>query len=83
VRGKSGNLDRLRRMHLPLNGKTQSISTGTRRSRYIGRGDTERARSHVREHLLGTLNLLNALREKNLEGELPENFSLEADDGVW
>jgi DNA-binding GntR family transcriptional regulator len=79
MRSKSGNLDRLRRMHLPLNGKAQSILDGhTQIAHYIGEGDAEMARSHVRQHLSGTLQILNALREQKLEGVLPENCSLEA-----
>jgi DNA-binding FadR family transcriptional regulator len=79
MRSKSGNLDRLRRMHLPMNGKAQSIlDEHTQIAHYIGQGDAEKARDHVREHLSGTLHVLNALREKNLDDLLPENYSLEA-----
>ena len=79
MRSKSGNLDRLRRMHLPLNGKAQSIlDEHTQIARYIGAGDAEKARNHVRQHLSGTLNVLNALREKNLEDVLPESYKPEA-----
>jgi DNA-binding GntR family transcriptional regulator len=79
MRSKSGNLDRLRRMHLPLNNKAQSIlDQHTQIAHYIGQGDAEKARNHVREHLSGTLHVLNALREKNLDDLLPENYSPEA-----
>jgi DNA-binding GntR family transcriptional regulator len=79
MRSKSGNLDRLRRMHLPLNGKAQSIlDEHTQIALHIGAGEHEKARSHVREHLSGTLQILNTLRENKLEDVLPENYSPEA-----
>jgi DNA-binding GntR family transcriptional regulator len=79
MRSKSGNLDRLRRLHLPVKGKAHSIlDEHTQIARYIGAGDAEEARTHVREHLSGTLGILNALREKNLEDTLPEDYSPEA-----
>lgn len=79
MRSKSGNLDRLRRMHLPLNGKAQSIlDQHTKIARHIGAGDAEQARNHVRQHLSGTLHILNALRDQKLEVVLPENYLPEA-----
>jgi DNA-binding GntR family transcriptional regulator len=76
MRRKSGNLDRLRRMHLSLNGKAESIlAQHTQIARHIGAGDVEQARAHVRAHLSGTLRVLDSLREKNLD-DLPATWSL-------
>jgi DNA-binding GntR family transcriptional regulator len=78
VRSKSGNLDRLRRLHLPVQGKAHAIlDDHTQIARYIGSGDQEKARQHVRDHLSGTLHILNVLRENNLVDKLPENYSTE------
>lgn len=76
MRSKSGNLDRLRRLHLHLNGKAQSIlDQHTKIAHYIGLGDAEAARRHVREHLSGTLHILNSLQEQSLGDVLPEDYS--------
>lgn len=79
MRSKSGNLDRLRRLHLSLNGKAQSILEEHKKiARYIGDGDAGKARDWVRHHLSGTLHILNALRHKNLGRLLPDDYSPEA-----
>jgi DNA-binding GntR family transcriptional regulator len=63
MRSRSGNLDRLRRMHMPLNGKTQSIlhDHGEILAAIEAR-DPARGERYVREHLSGTLSELTALR---------------------
>jgi DNA-binding GntR family transcriptional regulator len=72
VRNLSGNLDRLRRMHLPLNNKAQSIvSQHAEIARSIGLGDHERAQAAIRTHLSGTLSELDALRVKYPDYVLP------------
>lgn len=65
MRGRSGNMDRLRRLHLPLNGKADSIlKDHADIADAIGKGDPARAEASVRRHLSGTLSELNALREQ-------------------
>jgi DNA-binding GntR family transcriptional regulator len=72
VRHLSGNLDRLRRLHLPLNNKAQSIiAEHAEIARAIGLGDPARAQAAVRTHLSGTLSELNALRDKYPDYVLP------------
>ncbi|MBB3219487.1 GntR family transcriptional regulator [Pseudoduganella umbonata] len=72
LRDGSGNLDRLRRLHLPLNGKAQSIlEQHAEIARAIGDGDPARAQSWVRAHLSGTLSELDALRERYPDFVLP------------
>jgi DNA-binding GntR family transcriptional regulator len=72
LRDGSGNLDRLRRLHLPLNGKARSIlEQHTEIARAIGDGDAARAQSWVRQHLSGTLSELDALRERYPDFVLP------------
>jgi DNA-binding GntR family transcriptional regulator len=61
----SGNLDRLRRLHLPLTGKAQSVlEQHAGIAAAIAEGDTAGAQAWVRKHLSGTLagldNLANA-----------------------
>lgn len=76
MRSSSGNLDRLRRLHLPLNGKAQSIlQQHTEIAHCIGEGDAIKAQSCVRRHLSGTLVVLNALKEKYPDNVLPEDYS--------
>lgn len=63
MRSRSGNLDRLRRLHLPVNGKARSIlAQHTQMARCIGRGDGAGAQALVRTHLSGTMSALEALR---------------------
>jgi DNA-binding GntR family transcriptional regulator len=72
VRGLSGNLDRLRRLHLPLNNKAHSImAQHTEITLAIGLGDAARAHAALRDHLSGTLSELGTLRDKYPEYVLP------------
>jgi DNA-binding GntR family transcriptional regulator len=65
MRGRSGNMDRLRRLHLPLNGKADSIlKDHADIADAIAKSDPVRAEASVRRHLSGTLSELNALREQ-------------------
>ncbi len=75
MRSRSGNLDRLRRLHLPLNGKAQSIlDQHAQIVHAIGRGDVAAAQQHVRTHLSGTLNAIDALRSRYPELLLPADY---------
>ncbi|MEW7847630.1 GntR family transcriptional regulator [Massilia aurea] len=75
MRSRSGNLDRLRRLHLPLNGKAQSIlAEHTRIARAIERGDAPGAQESVRIHLSGTLNAIDALRTRYPDLVLPVDY---------
>ena len=72
VRRLSGNLDRLRRLHLPLNSKAQRIlDDHSEIADAIAAGNSEQARNAVRRHLSGTLWELDALREKYPDFVLP------------
>ncbi len=72
LRDGSGNLDRLRRLHLPLNGKARSIiEEHGQIARAIGDGDAARAQQWVRQHLSGTLSELDALRAQYPDFMLP------------
>ncbi|WP_414650281.1 GntR family transcriptional regulator [Duganella sp.] len=72
VRRLSGNLDRLRRLHLPLNSKARRILDDHGEiAGAIAAGASERARDAVRRHLSGTLSELDALREKYPDFVLP------------
>ena len=76
MRSASGNLDRLRRMHLPLSRKAESIlDQHTQIARCIGAGDAPGAQGIVRVHLSGTLNALDALRERYPDLMLPADFA--------
>ena len=76
MRKNSGNLDRLRRLHLPLIGKAKSIlAEHTRIARCIGRGDGAGAQAQVRTHLSGTLNALEALRKQFPGMILPSDYT--------
>lgn len=76
MRSASGNLDRLRRMHLPLSRKAESIlDQHTQIARCIGAGDAAGAQQLVRVHLSGTLNALDALRERYPALMLPADFA--------
>jgi DNA-binding GntR family transcriptional regulator len=76
MRSASGNLDRLRRMHLPLSRKAESIlEQHTQIARCIGAGDAAGAQQLVRVHLSGTLNALDALRERYPALMLPADFA--------
>lgn len=72
IRAGSGNLDRLRRLHLPVNGKAQSIlEQHTEIAHAIARGDPAQAQLWVRKHLSGTLSELDALRLRYPDFLLP------------
>lgn len=76
MRSCSGNLDRLRRLHLPLSRKAESIlEQHARIARCIGAGDAAGAQEVVREHLSGTLNALDALRERYPDLMLPADYA--------
>jgi DNA-binding GntR family transcriptional regulator len=76
MRSASGNLDRLRRMHLPLSRKAESIlAQHAQIARCIGAGDAAGAQAIVRVHLSGTLNALDALRERYPDLMLPPDFA--------
>ncbi|MGV7207045.1 GntR family transcriptional regulator [Oxalobacteraceae bacterium A2-2] len=65
IRGASGNLDRLRRLHVPLSGKAQTVlEEHTGIAEAIAKGDPAGAQEWLRKHLSGTLNELNSLRER-------------------
>lgn len=65
MRHRSGNMDRLRRLHLPLNNKSESIlKDHADIANAIGRGDAAAAEAALRRHLSGTLSELDALREQ-------------------
>jgi DNA-binding GntR family transcriptional regulator len=66
VRRRSGHIDRLRRLHLPVQGKGEAIVRDhTRIVEAIARGDTEAAQRRVREHLSGTLSQVDAIRARH------------------
>jgi DNA-binding GntR family transcriptional regulator len=72
IRGASGNLDRLRRLHVPINGKAQAVlEEHAGIARAIGEGDPAGAQVWVRRHLSGTLTELNSLRERYPDYILP------------
>ncbi|SNT34806.1 transcriptional regulator, GntR family [Noviherbaspirillum humi] len=65
VRHRSGNLDRLRRLHVPIPGKTQSI-LGDHAAivQAIAEGDPAAAQQALRRHLSGTLADVARIRER-------------------
>lgn len=76
TRSCSGNLDRLRRMHLPMNGKGRSIlEQHTAIARCIGQGNAAAAANTVRAHLSGTLNAIDLLRERHPDMLLPVDYA--------
>jgi GntR family transcriptional regulator, rspAB operon transcriptional repressor len=71
----SGNLDRLRRLHLPLNGKAQSIlQQHGQIARCVAQGDAAGAQRAVRNHLSGTLQALDVLRARFPDMMLPADY---------
>jgi DNA-binding GntR family transcriptional regulator len=75
MRRCSGNLDRLRRLHLPLNGKALSIlQQHGQIARCIGQGDAAGAQRAVRQHLSGTLHALDVLRARFPDMMLPPDY---------
>jgi DNA-binding GntR family transcriptional regulator len=72
IRGASGNLDRLRRLHVPLNGKAQAVlEEHDGIATAIAEGDPAAAQVWVRRHLSGTLAELDSLRERYPDYILP------------
>lgn len=65
MRAKSGNMDRLRRLHVPLNGKADSVlQEHADLVSAIEQGNAHAAEAVVRRHLSGTMSKLRALRER-------------------
>jgi DNA-binding GntR family transcriptional regulator len=66
VRGRSGHIDRLRRLHLPSLGRAQAILKHHRLiAQAIGDGKPDAAQAHLRVHLSGTLGELAAIRSRH------------------
>lgn len=73
MRSRSGNMDRLRRLHLPLNNKAGSVlEDHTDIVDAIGRGDVEGAAAALRRHLSGTLSELDSLQMQYPDYWVPE-----------
>ncbi|SFB88946.1 GntR family transcriptional regulator [Massilia yuzhufengensis] len=65
MRGRSGNMDRLRRLHLPLTNKAASIlKDHADIAAAIAASDAPRAEAALRRHLSGTMSELDALRRQ-------------------
>lgn len=65
MRSQSGNLDRLKRLHLPLSGKAaQVMADHAAIVAAIAAGDARLAQLKVREHLSGTLARLEEIRAR-------------------
>lgn len=63
IRTRSGQLDRLRHLHLPTPGKTRSVIEEHKRIlRAVAAGRPEEAQKHLRAHLSGTLAQVEALQ---------------------
>lgn len=63
VRRGGGHIDRLRRLHLPVAGKTTAVVRDHARIvDAIEKGDAESAQAALRKHLSGTLNQLEQIR---------------------
>lgn len=72
IRSASGNLDRLRRLHVPVNGKAESVlEQHAGIANAIAEGDAAGAQAWVRKHLSGTLAELGNLRERYPDYMLP------------
>lgn len=66
VRRLSGHIDRLRRLHLPVEGKTEAIvREHTAILDAIERHDPDAAQAALRHHLSGTLNQIEQIRERH------------------
>lgn len=66
VRQRSGHIDRIRRLHLPVAGKMQQIVRDHGMIvRALVAGDAAKAQAHVRDHLSRSLAYSPALREKH------------------
>ncbi len=65
VRRQSGNLDRLRNLHVPIPGKTQRVVRDhIAIVDAIAAGDPQVAQAALREHLSGTLAQLDEIRQR-------------------
>ena len=65
LRQRSGHIDRIRRLHLPVSGKSQEIIRGhTLIVKAISAGDAADARRRMRDHLSSSLAYIPELREK-------------------
>jgi GntR family transcriptional regulator, rspAB operon transcriptional repressor len=65
VRRNAGHVDRLRRLHLPSEGKTQAVVRDHRRIvEAIARQDPQAAQDSLREHLSGTLGQLEDICQR-------------------
>lgn len=65
VRSRSGHLERLRKLHLPTPGKTVRIhSDHSLIVRAIAAGDPDQAQRQLRDHLSGTLGLVDTIRDR-------------------
>jgi DNA-binding GntR family transcriptional regulator len=65
LRLRSGHIDRIRRLHLPVSGKSQEIVRGHGLIvKAISAGDATDARRRMRDHLSSSLAYLPVLREK-------------------
>jgi GntR family transcriptional regulator, rspAB operon transcriptional repressor len=63
VRRRSGHIDRLRRLHLPVEGKTMAVVRDhTEIVDAIEQGDADAAQAALRKHLSGTLNQVEQIR---------------------
>ena len=72
VRNASGNLDRLRRLHVPLANKAQCVlQEHAEVAEAIGKGDAAAAQQSIRKHLSVTLSELNNLRDRYPDYMLP------------
>jgi DNA-binding GntR family transcriptional regulator len=66
VRRLGGHIDRLRRLHLPVEGKTMAVvREHSELLDAIEKGDAEAAQAAVRKHLSGTLNQIDQIRESH------------------
>jgi GntR family transcriptional regulator, rspAB operon transcriptional repressor len=66
IRQRSGQVDRLRRLHLPAAGKMQAILADHRRIvAGLARHDRAAAQQALREHLSGTLSQVDSIRARH------------------
>jgi DNA-binding GntR family transcriptional regulator len=66
IEARSGHIDRLRKLNLPDPGKSASIlDCHARILAAIDKGDADTACAVVREHLMGTLAKVDAIRERH------------------
>lgn len=65
IRSRSGHMDRVRRLHLPLEGKIKSVLEGHRAIVMgIQFNDLVHAVAQMREHLAGTIEKIHLLRDE-------------------